>query len=68
MDPKRYQLYINGKSHETRGLDLAFNPHNGNVLGKVVLVSESLLHEKSNDDLEETVRIPVEDLDPKMSS
>jgi hypothetical protein len=62
MDPKKYQLFINGKNYDTRGLDLAFNPHNGNVLGKVVLVSESLLHEKSKDDMEDTVRIPAEEL------
>lgn len=61
MDPKKYQLFINGKSYDTRGLDLAFNPHNGNVLGKVVLISESLLHEKSKDDMEDTVRIPLEE-------
>ena len=41
---------------------MAFNPHNGNVLGKVVLVSESLLHEKAKDDMEDTVRIPAEEL------
>jgi len=62
MDPKKYQLFINGKSYDTRGLDLAFNPHNGNVLGKVVLVSESLLHEKAKDDLEDTVEIPASEV------
>ncbi|HCU25895.1 MAG TPA: hypothetical protein DF383_12830 [Deltaproteobacteria bacterium] len=61
MDFKKYQLFINGKNYHTRGLDLAFNPHSGNVLGNVVLVSESLLHEKAGDDSEETVTLPFEE-------
>ena len=56
MEPKRFQLFINGKHYFTRGLDLACNPFNGNVLGQVVLVSDSLL-EKDFDEEEETVRL-----------
>ena len=43
MELKKYQLFIDGKNYFTRGLDLACNPFNGNVLGDVVLVSETLL-------------------------
>jgi hypothetical protein len=50
MDYRRFQLFINGKSHDTRGLDLACNPHNGIIMGKVILVSESLLHETSSEE------------------
>lgn len=56
MEPKNYRLFINGQNAMSRGLDLAFNPYNGNILGEVVLVSESLLHEET-DDNEETVRL-----------
>ncbi len=56
MEPKKFQLFINGKNYLSRGLDLAFNPHNGNVLGQVVLVSEAVLHEKQEEQ-EDTVRI-----------
>ena len=56
MEPKRFQLFINGKHHFTRGLDLACNPFNGIVVGQVVLVSDSLL-EKDLDEDEETVRL-----------
>lgn len=60
MDFKRYQLYINGKKYRTRGLDLAANPHNGNILGEVVLISETLLKDKRETDQEDTVDMPVE--------
>jgi len=60
MDPKKYQLFIDGKGYYRRGLDLAFNPHNGNVLGEVMLVSESVLKERKDD--EETVRIPLAEI------
>ena len=60
MDFKRYQLYINGKKYGTRGLDLAFNPHNGNILGEVILISESILKERRDE--EETVDMPMEDI------
>ncbi len=50
MDLKKYQLFIDGKKYYSRGLDLAFNPHNGNVLGNVVLVSEAILKEKEEED------------------
>lgn len=52
MELKDYQLLINGKSFEKRGLDLACNPYNGRVVGEVVLVLESLL--KSPVEEEET--------------
>ncbi len=61
MNYKKYHLFINGKNYHTRGLDLAFNPHNGNVLGKVVLVSESTLQEKREEE-DETVRIPLAEI------
>ena len=60
MEPKKYQLFINGKNYVCRGLDLAFNPHNGNVVGEVVLVSESLLSEKK-EEAEDTVRLFLEE-------
>jgi len=60
MDPKKYQLFINGKEYYRRGLDLAFNPHNGNVLGEVILISETVL--KESKDEEETVRIPLAEI------
>jgi len=65
MQFKKYQLFINGKKFQTRGLDLAFNPHNGNILGEVVLISESMLKDKSE---EETVRIPLQEIVRKKSS
>jgi len=61
MELKKYQLFIDGKSHIRRGLDLAFNPFNGNVLGDVVLVSENLLYAEPDDE-EETVRLFKEDV------
>jgi hypothetical protein len=66
MDFKKYQLFINGKSYGTRGLDLAFNPHNGNILGEVVLVSESVLKEKKEE--EDTVELPMEEIMRQQSS
>jgi hypothetical protein len=60
MEPKRYQLFIDGKHYLTRGLDLACNPFNGNVLGDVVLVSDKLL-EKEVSEEEETVRLTREE-------
>lgn len=60
MEPKRYQLFINGKHYLTRGLDLACNPFNGNVLGDVVLVSDNLLKEETSEE-EETVRLTREE-------
>ncbi|MDX1386017.1 MAG: hypothetical protein R3257_00400 [bacterium] len=60
MEPKRYQLFIDGKHYFRRGLDLAYNPFNGNVLGEVVLVSETLLNKDLEED-EETVRLFRED-------
>jgi hypothetical protein len=56
MEPKRYQLFINGKQFLTRGLDLACNPFNGIVLGDVVLVSNKLLEKEVSED-EDTVRL-----------
>lgn len=56
MEPKTYQLFIDGQNCISRGLDLACNPYNGIVLGEVVLVSESLLNEEI-DDTEDTVRL-----------
>lgn len=44
-EPKKYQLYIDGKPLEKRGLDLAYNPKDGSVKGKVKLVAESLLND-----------------------
>lgn len=61
MEPKRYQLFINGKHFLTRGLDLACNPFNGNVLGDVVLVSDNLLGKETTDD-EDTVRLTREEV------
>lgn len=61
MEPKRYQLFINGKHFLTRGLDLACNPFNGNVLGDVVLVSDNLLGKETTDD-EDTVRLSREEV------
>jgi hypothetical protein len=61
MEPKRYQLFINGKHFLTRGLDLACNPFNGVVLGDVVLVSEKLLDIEMTDE-EETVRLTREEI------
>lgn len=63
MELKQYQLFINGKHFFSRGLDLACNPFNGNVLGEVVLVSESLL-EKELSEEEETVRLFRDDVIP----
>jgi hypothetical protein len=60
MEPKRYQLFINGKHYLTRGLDLAYNPFNGNVLGDVVLVSDNLLGQEISED-EDTVRLSREE-------
>lgn len=60
MEFKRYQLFINGQHHFTRGLDLACNPYNGNVLGDVVLVSDSLLKSKLEEE-EETVKLYKEE-------
>lgn len=60
MEPKRFQLFIDGKHHFRRGLDLAYNPFNGNILGQVVLVSETLLKKDLEED-EETVRLFRED-------
>jgi hypothetical protein len=59
MELKKYQLFINGRNFLSRGLDLAFNPHNGNVVGEVLLISESVLKEKKEEE-EETVRVPRE--------
>lgn len=56
MEPKKYQLFIDGKNYFTRGLDLACNPYNGNVLGDVVLIAETLLKEEI-DENEDTVRL-----------
>lgn len=56
MDWKKYQLFIDGKNYFSRGLDLACNPFNGNVLGDVVLVLETLLHQEIEDN-EDTVRL-----------
>jgi len=56
MEPKRFQLFINGKHFLTRGLDLACNPFNGNVLGDVVLILDNLL-DKTNEDEEDTVSL-----------
>ena len=61
MEPKRYQLFINGRHFLTRGLDLACNPFNGNVLGDVVLVSDNLLETKVTDE-EETVSLNREEV------
>ncbi|MCP5468267.1 MAG: hypothetical protein H7A32_03270 [Deltaproteobacteria bacterium] len=47
---EKYQLFINGRDHENRGLDLACNPYNGTVLGDVVLVSQSLLEEEAHEE------------------
>ena len=55
MDYKQYQLFIDGKHYFKRGLDLACNPFNGNVLGEVVLVSEGLLYSELEE--EDTVRL-----------
>lgn len=57
MELKKYQLYINGKGIQRRGLDLAFNPYNGNVLGEVQLIPESEIHSSEE---EETERVPRE--------
>lgn len=56
MEFKRFQLFINGQHHFTRGLDLACNPYNGNVLGEVVLVADTLLKSDLEDE-EETVKL-----------
>jgi len=56
MEPKRFQLFIDGKHFLTRGLDLACNPFNGNVLGDVVLILDNLLG-KANEDEEDTVSL-----------
>jgi hypothetical protein len=61
MEPKRYQLFINGKHFLTRGLDLACNPFNGIVLGDVVLVSDKLLEREVTED-EDTVRLTREEV------
>ncbi len=53
---RKYQLFIDGEEREQRGLDLAYNPFNGNVVGDVVLVCESLLQEEL-DETEATVRL-----------
>ncbi len=53
---RKYQLFIDGEERERRGLDLAYNPFNGNVVGDVVLVCESLLQEEL-DETEATVRL-----------
>lgn len=60
MEPKRYQLFINGKHYLTRGLDLAYNPFNGNILGDVVLISENILEKKPQEE-EDTVRLTREE-------
>lgn len=57
MELKKYQLFINGKVFQTRGLDLAFNPYNGNILGEVQLIAQSELDASEE---EETERIPRE--------
>lgn len=57
MELKKYQLYINGKGFQTRGLDLAFNPYNGNILGEVQLIPESVLFAPEE---EETDWVPRE--------
>ena len=56
VELRKYQLFINGEERARRGLDLAYNPFNGNVVGDVVLVCESLLHEEL-DETELTVRL-----------
>lgn len=57
MELKKYQLFINGREFQTRGLDLAFNPYNGHILGEVKLIPESALF---GADEEETDSVPVE--------
>jgi len=61
MELKKFQLFIDGRGHGRRGLDLACNPFNGNVLGEVVLIAENLL-QKELDENEETVRLFRQDL------
>lgn len=56
MEPKRYQLFIDGKHYLTRGLDLACNPFNGNVLGDVVLILDNVLGTAKEDE-EDTVSL-----------
>lgn len=69
IKPQEYCLFINGRNHLSRGLDLAFNPYNGRILGKVLLVSQSLLEEekaKVRAKLsEDTVRIKMDAVDPQ---
>lgn len=59
IKPKNYKLFIDGKKHLSRGLDLAANPHNGVVLGDVLLVLDSALEETKpsleDEDEEETI-------------
>lgn len=57
MELENYQLFINGKPFEKRGLDLACNPFSGRVVGDVVLVSDSLLERVSESPDEETVAL-----------
>ncbi len=51
--PKNYKLFIDGKKYSSRGLDLAANPHNGVVLGDVLLVLDSVIEETNKLDLED---------------
>lgn len=64
---EEYQLIINGKDHANRGLDLACNPYNGTVLGDVVLVPKSLLHDEVDEE-EHTVCLFRESKEKKETS
>lgn len=57
MELQSYQLFIDGKLFQRRGLDLACNPFSGRVVGNVVLVSDSLLEQVSENPEEETVTL-----------